>query len=199
MKLFRILVFLCAAITAVAAENFFPKDSVDEGEQKWFGKHLAAMREPILKPDYTNHAQFAFRVLYLPTWGRPLSVRYWSSGTNFFRRSVMLSGNGGYDPGTVKKESEIEVPKEEIDQLNAELEKIKFWSIAPKDDVVGYDGSELILEGIKGREHKVVVRWSPDYESKQRRLEAMVNFYQNLFERTQLIETPDGKVSNKTK
>jgi hypothetical protein len=192
-------VFLYAAIIAVAAEDFFPKGSVGDSQQEGFGKYLTAMREPILKPGSTNDTQFAFRILYLPTWGRPLSVRYWNSGTNFLRRSVMLSGTGGYDPGTIKKESQIEVSKKETDQLFAKLEKMKFWNMAPKDDVLGYDGSELIMEAIRGKEHKVVVRWTPDYDSKQRHLEAIVDFYQGLFEQTQLIEKPDGKAPKQTK
>jgi len=183
----------------MAAEDFFPKGSVDASQQEWFGKHLLAMREPVLKPASTNDTQFAFRVLYIPTWGRPLSVRYWNSGTNFLRRIVMLSGSGGYDPGTIQKESQIEVSKKEMDQLIAKLETLKFWNMAPKDDVVGFDGSELIMEAIRGHEHKVVVRWSPDYDAKPRNLEAVVEFYQSLFEQMQLLETPDSQVPRQTK
>jgi len=182
-----------------AAGDYFPKDSVSAFEQKWFGKHLTVMREPVIEPSSSPEGDFSFRILYLPTWGRPVSVRYWNNGTNYFRRSVMLSGDGGYDPGVIKKESQTEVYKQEVDQLMANLDKIQFWRIPTKDSVLGFDGSELIMEGVRGKEHKLVVRWSPDYQSKQRELETTVSFYKGLFQQLGLVEKPLGVGSEEHK
>ena len=188
-----VLSVLFAITTSMAAGEYFPNGSVSGFEQEWYGKALRAMREPVLSQEHTNKTYFAFRILYLPTWGHPVCVRYWNDGTNFFRRSVMLSGAGGYEPGTIQKDSQVEVRKEEIEELFANLEKMRFWAVSPKDEIRGMDGSELILEGVREQKYKVVVHWTPDYQAKQRGLEAAVSFYQNLFERVGLLEKPAGK------
>ena len=183
----------------VADEAFFPPGAVSPIEQDCYGRHLSAMREPVLKPNQTDDTTFAFRIMYLPTWGHPVSVRYWSNGTNYFRRRVMLSGSGGYDPGVIKKESQIEVDKQEIDQVLASLEKIQFWKLATKDNVSGLDGSQLVLEGIRREKYKLVVRWTPEHESNARGLKATVDFYRELFDRVGLVDSSEVTKSDQTK
>jgi len=65
-----LLVLLGVALRLAAADAYFPKDSISEFEQQWYGKHLSAMKEPALSPTGKVSGYFAFRILYLPTWGR---------------------------------------------------------------------------------------------------------------------------------
>ena len=181
--LLKALIFTCATATLIAAEPYYPKDSISDFEQEWYAKHLSAMQEPILTPRDKEKGYFAFRVLYLPTWGRPVAVRYEKKRKQFIRRSVMLSGKGGYDPGKIKKVEEIEVTKREIDDLLAALEKSGFWGMPQKDDVIGLDGSQLIIEAIKEGQHRVRVRWTPEHDTKKRHLTDLVKLYRDLFER----------------
>lgn len=90
----------------------------------------------------------------------------------------MLSGE---DTGAIQKQSQTAVGKKDVDDVFTELDKMKFWSMAPKDDVMGDDAGYLILEVVQGSEHKVVVRWSPDCKSKERGLESMVTLEFNQF------------------
>ena len=177
-----LLVLLGATLTLTAADAYFPKGSISEFEQEWYGKHLSAMIEPALSPTGKDSGYFAFRVLYLPTWGRPVAVRYEGKQGGFVRRSVMLSGEGGYDPGKIASEKEVKIAKQEVAALIASLEKAGFWKMPQQDDVIGRDGSEVIIEVIRAGEHRVRVRWTPEFETEKRGLSALVALYTAQFQ-----------------
>ena len=177
-----LLVVLSATLRLSGADAYFPKGSISDFEQEWYGKHLSAMKEPALSPTGKDSGYFAFRILYLPTWGRPVAVRYEGKEGGFVRRSVMLSGDGGYDPGKIAAEKEVKIAKQEVADLIASLEKAGFWKMPQKDDVIGCDGSQLIIEVIKDGEHRVRVRWSPEYNTEKRGLSDLVALYKAQFQ-----------------
>jgi hypothetical protein len=183
MKAFPTIFFiLCASLQLSAADSYFPKDSISDFEQGWYGKHLSAMKEPALSPTQKDKSYFAFRVLYLPTWGRPVSVRYEGSDSGFVRRSIMLSGSGGYDPGKISVDKEVKVAKQEIADLITSLEKAGLWKMPQKADVSGRDGSQLIIEAIKDGVHLVRVRWTPEHDAEKRKLTDLVTLYTTQFQ-----------------
>lgn len=166
----------------LGADVYFPKGAVSDFEQTWYAKHLSAMKEPVLVPKGDDRSYFAFRVLYLPTWGRPVSVRIEKNGASIIRRAVMLSGDGGYDPGKIKEEKRSELTTTDFAAFLGELEKSGFWKLSPKDDVMGTDGRKLIIEAIQNGKHKVLVRWTPEYDTAKRGLEELAHFYGRLFQ-----------------
>jgi hypothetical protein len=183
MKSFTLVAFLMLTLVAGAAdETYFPKDSISDFEQQWFGKHLAAMKEPVLKPDTKDQSYFAFRVLYLPTWGRPVAVRFERKNGETTRRVVLLSGSGGYEPGEIKEEKTEKITDTEFARFQSELEKSRFWTLASNDDVRGLDGSELVIDAIKDGKHVVVDRWTPEHDTEKRGLSGIVALTSRLFQ-----------------
>ena len=72
------------------------------------------MNEPKLSLTGKAPGYFVLRVLFLPTWGRPVAVRYKSDGVNAVRRAVMLSGEGGYEPGREREREREDSRRSEI-------------------------------------------------------------------------------------
>ena len=183
MKLLASIVFLLAAVVIEAAEtSYFPKDSISDFEQQWYGKHLAAMKEPVLSTQAKEKSYFVFRVLYLPTWGRPVAVRIEKKGGEIIRRAVLLSGDGGYDPGSIKEEKNEKISDAEFSRFQSELEKSRFWTLPARDDVRGFDGSELVIEAITDGRHVVFDRWTPQDETEKRGLTAVFALTSRLFQ-----------------
>jgi hypothetical protein len=183
MKLFSI--FVAALLTTapvLAANTYFPKDSVSDFEQTWYAKHLSAMEEPVLAPVPREKDYFAFRVLYLPTWGPPTAVRVERRGQVIRRRAVVLSGQGGYDPGHIKEDRRTVISTRDFESLLDELRKSGFWEANPKDDGIGFDGTQLIIEAVQGERHFTFVRWTPEHDTQKRGLTGIVAFYTSLFE-----------------
>ena len=156
---------------------YLPSSSVSDFEQEWYASHLFAMREPILSPFGKPADYFALRLLYLPTWGRPISFRYEVHGTQAVRRAVMLSGDGGYEPGRIKIDHTSSPTPQQIANLMSTLDESGYWDLAEKDDVMGFDGSQLVLETIRDGQHRVLVRWTPEYEPDARNLTKLVSLY----------------------
>jgi len=152
-------IFLLAVsvLSVLGGEPFFPKGSVSDFEQGWYAKHLSAMKEPVLPAEDINPGKFALRVLYLPTWGRPVAFRYEARDGHFLRRFIMLSGDGGYDPGKIKSESTKEIGEDQIQAIFAALDQTGFWKLPVDDKVIGLDGSQLIVETIKDGKYQVRV------------------------------------------
>lgn len=172
----------------MAADVYFPKGSVSDFEQTWYAEFLSAMKEPVLTLPTGDKDYFAFRILYLPTWGRPVVLRVERRSGIAMRRAVILSGDGGYDPGEIKAEQRADVTKSEFAALLEGLRKSGFWELPLKDDVIGTDGSQLIVEVVQAGRHAVLVRWTPEADTAKRGLSALVAFYMRLFHETGLWE-----------
>ena len=185
------LVLVSAGARVLAGDAYFPKGAVNDFEQRWYAKHLSTMQEPILSAAGKDASYFAFRILYLPTWGQPVAVRYEKRGNQFFRRSVKLSGEGGYDPGKIAEQEEIEVEKKRVDNLIRSLKRAAFWEMPEKDDVLGEDGSQLIIEAVHDGKYRVLDRWTPEYETEKRGLTGLLQIYEA---EVQGVEPPEQSV-----
>jgi hypothetical protein len=94
----------------------------------------------------------------------------------------MLSGSGGYAPGDIKEERSEEISEAEFEVLRKAIERTGFWDLLPKDEVIGLDGSQLVIESIREGKHVVFVRWTPEHQSNERRLAELVSFYTEAFQ-----------------
>jgi hypothetical protein len=179
-----ILSTMIFAVTALcsAAEKYFPDNSVSDFEEQRYSKHLSAMQEPVLPHTNIPERFFALRLLYLPTWGPPVAVRYESQDGKHFRRSVMLTGQGGYEPGKIKKQTKEGVSQEDVDSIIESLKSAMVWQMEEDDGVIGLDGSQLIIETIWNSEYQVRTRWTPEHDTKARGLQGLVQIYTNEFQ-----------------
>ncbi|HZS09585.1 MAG TPA: hypothetical protein VFD58_32455, partial [Blastocatellia bacterium] len=54
------------------------------------------------------------------------------------------------------------ITQSEWDEFVRQLGAICYWKLATKDDALGNDGAEWILEGIRENRYHLVNRWSPE-------------------------------------
>jgi len=172
-----------------AQTNYFPTGSLNacanlhDFRSQWFSKHLSAMREPALPIMTNNPATECYRFLHLPTWGHPVAIRLTASGEVFTVHSTVLSGQGGYEPGTITNQTYAVAGKEASDDLRKQIEKVKLFRMSTTDHTCGCDGEEWVLEGVAGGKYCVVSRWCPvEYDTKKRGLDAFVSLCRRLLD-----------------
>lgn len=76
--------------------------------------------------------------------------------------SVESDGAGGYEPGKLIRTDKNSFEKGAWCHLVKLLNEANFWSMPSiEDDAGGLDGSQWILEGVRGDRYHVVDRWTP--------------------------------------
>lgn len=137
-----------------------------EGREHWYTDHLRAMKEPSLFAlEGKKNAPVQYRFLYLPTFSKPIVFRTIISKREPSIRIVRLNGMGGYDPGKIELEAEIEISKLEYMALKEALDRALEEPVSElqKAALAGLDGSQWILESLVNGEYKMQDLWSPDY------------------------------------
>jgi hypothetical protein len=120
------------------------------------------MNEPsFLFPD--DSQQESYRFLWLRSFHHPIAVRIWSSGHKQFVSVKELNGAGGYDAGKLISDRVHPVTKEKWAEFTGFLEEICYWELPTEDDdLVGTDGAQWILEGMREGRYHIVDRWTPE-------------------------------------
>ena len=185
-----LLVIGVVVFTGSVREAYFSDAPIRSFEKQWYGRHLAAMKEPILAgtdhgPDYR-----ALRVLYLPTWDHPVAVRYEGNEQGAARRIVGMSGAGGYESGDITFDQQDTLTADEFERLLWAYERAGLWSLPTSDAVKGRDGAQLVIETVVRGQHRVFVRWTPEYEAQARGLTALTRLYRATFEQAGLRLPP---------
>lgn len=158
----------------LAQTEYFPKGALDNKEdsdrfvREWYSKHLKAMKEPSLWEMSKDKQAQVYRFLYLRTFDHPIAVRAeLNKDGNGILVTKILSGQGGYEPGRLIKNSRRKLSKLEVENLLGLFADQEFWSTPgyPRQppEIVGLDGAEWITEGVKDSKYHVVTRWSPEY------------------------------------
>ena len=158
----RIVVLVAALLLpmpAGAADVCFPAAAgVDSSTMQWCCKHLAAAGLGELAGDAT------YRFICLPTWSAPRIVTIESRPEGRFATGIVLSGSGGYEPGTVAKRTHRRLSASEWRRLEERLEKAGMWEPDQPDDRLVMDGAQWILEGRAGGRYRLHDLQSPDPE-----------------------------------
>lgn len=154
------ILLLAAAEAGAPVASCFPKVAMlDEFRYQWYCKQLQAMGERELASGAES-----YRFLYLRTFDAPISVRVQRIGDRWLLVARVLSGKGGYDPGTVVKRVDRELSTEEIGALQRRLRGADFWGepwVTQKE--LGVDGGQWIFEGRRGAEYRLLDIWSPEH------------------------------------
>ena len=143
------------------AQLYFPLTvfhDFDNFRNKWYSKHLFAMREPIIFSDSTQTE--VYRFVWLRTFHNPISIRIEKQQNIFLLTWKSCNGAGGYEPGqlTIARQKQISVINWE--NFKTLLNEIDFWNLTTEEkEIMGHDGSQCILEGKNFREYHVVDRW----------------------------------------
>jgi hypothetical protein len=159
-----------------------PKGKVMENphDSEWYKKHLLAMKEPRLGTEKVSEDYFAYRVLYLPTWASPLCIRIETQSKDIVYRAIKLSGEGGYAPGEIKSEINKKIEAQDLTRLKDTISKIDINHVL-NDETFGLDGTQLIIEIVQNNNYTVIDLWTPEYETKERKLQAVLKLFNQQF------------------
>ena len=144
--------------------SYFPDAAFGDGRDKysiaaWYSKHLRAMGE---KSYLTASTPFEdYRFLWLRSFHHPVSVRIWRVDDQSFITLKELDGAGGYEPGKLIVNRTRVIQSGEWQAFERLLEKACFWSLPTRENSMGNDGAEWIVEGLRAGRYHVVDRWSP--------------------------------------
>jgi hypothetical protein len=72
-------------------------------------------------------------------------------------------GAGGYKPGKLIENASRPLIQRQTDEFLANVKRFQFWELPTHETsaTVGCDGSQWIIEGVKGGKYHVVDRWTP--------------------------------------
>ena len=140
----------------ISGDDMLPKNSV----AGWYSKHLKAMNEKSLL-DVVDDAEI-YRFLWLRTFHHPVFVKVvrYQGQIKLFTKE--LDGAGGYKPGKIIRNNEFAIKQEDFCEFLDLLEKANYWNLPVKNDDLGEDGAQWILEGIKNGRYYAVDRWTPE-------------------------------------
>jgi hypothetical protein len=162
-----------SGIRAIADSEYFPPrtfvedppsglQDISERLSKDYSEALRTMKEPSLWKLAQQDKQIAvYRLLKLPTWGRPIAVRIEKAGGRVTLNEVLLDGDGGYDLGEVVVSKQVALSERDWDRLMRHVEGVGFWDMPTSINDLGVDGEHLIVEGVKDGKFHVVDRWEP--------------------------------------
>lgn len=107
-----------------------------------------------------------YRMTFIPTFFKPIKIRVERRKSEYLIVAKRLSGQGGFDAGTLQTEKTRRLKPGEWQHLISLLDAAGFWNMAydekepePNEKVdveICLDGSEWMLEGVKdGKFHAV--------------------------------------------
>ena len=135
---------------------FPPEAGVDAFRAEWFCRQLDAAQEGRLT------GEPAYRFTYVPSFDPTRVVLVYKEKERTVVVGKVLSGAGGYEPGTVARTTGRDLSAEEWRSLEQRLEQAGLWAPLLRDERIGTDGAEWILEGRKAGRYAFHAVWSPD-------------------------------------
>jgi hypothetical protein len=147
--------------------KYFPESSLDSRQDHfksyWYSVQLNALQEPSLYRMAKAPNTESYRFLWLRSFNNPIAVRLdpKPNGTSVLTTKV-ASGTGGFRPGVLTENSSRLLTREQTKAFLSKVTEVGFWNAPnPVNDQKGTDGSQWIIEGVKGGHYHVVDRWSP--------------------------------------
>jgi len=127
-------------------------------EAQWYGGHLSAAGEHPL----SEAAVPTLRFTWLRTFHAPVVIRLETAADGGVTMTASeLSGQGGYDPGTVARRVERSLSSEEVAALKRTLEDTAVLEQAPGECSLGMDGAQWIVESTGPDGYRFIERHSP--------------------------------------
>jgi hypothetical protein len=149
------------------SDFFFPvnafdgaRSDIDALKRELYSRHLATMRQSSLSCG--ADASETYRFLWLRSFHRSISVRVVLIRDGARIEFTELTGNGGYEPGHIRRHTERHLSRNEVDRFAKALEAADFWQLPTRIRDFGLDGAEWVVEGRRGSTYHVVERFSPE-------------------------------------
>ena|SRR3989338_3048472 len=167
-KLYLIVFLFLISVNLSWAANFFPDKAFSEKQDAndfvvgWYSKHLVALGENSLWENRETKGLFVYRFLSLPTWGSPTAITFRLNDEGTGKLVIKKTdGQGGYEPGKLVLDKTISLDERQTKEILEQFKKLDFWKLPVKDDVMGLDGTQWIIEGVKEGRYHIVDRWTP--------------------------------------
>jgi hypothetical protein len=153
-------------------EGVFDKEDKeeDDSEAQDISRYLRRMGETSLwKRDKEEREDSIFRLVWIPSFDDPVSVRIVHSGGSFTLHAVRIDGTSINRPGKVRVKKQVKLTQAEWTDLQDYLERARFWKMPTIVDreFFSTDGDWLICEGVANGKYHVVNRLNvpdPNYE-----------------------------------
>jgi hypothetical protein len=135
---------------------------------------LAVFNEPEIIPR-ANVDSEAFRLLVTATFYHPLIIRIERNGTQYVLHAKWLSGQVGYDWGTLQGQKSRRLTQKQWRTLKVLINKTSFWALASEEKdpepnekgevTVCLDGTDWFLEASATDRYHVVDRYCPEADA----------------------------------
>ena len=153
--------------TRCTEASYFPAGMLaHERRTEWMGKYYAAVTEQPFTC-FEDNAE-VYRLLYLPSFEYPTSIRVWRDGDRYQMTVKQLAAEIGGDVTgkDLSVNSTRTLTNEEWSKIQGLLQNANFWSMPSKDSrESGLDGVWFILEGRKDGKYHAVERWTPQHDA----------------------------------
>ena len=117
-----------------------------------------------------------YRLTVIPAFFNPIKIRVEKHKTNYLLVAKRLSGQGGFDAGTLKVAKQRKLTSAEFEHLTNLLRAANFWEspyLLPRSDepnekgevTVCPDGSEWVIEGSKGGRFHAINRYCDETDT----------------------------------
>lgn len=140
---------------------------VSEFENRWYSEQLSAAAEPSLFEAAGGKASrvgTTIRFTWLRSFDPPVIVRVEGVESRSPRLiAKQLSGNGGYQPGSISKQVDRKLLPAEAEILRKTLQRTRIFGQPALDCSAGMDGAHWLIEGIDRSGYHFVYRWTPEH------------------------------------
>jgi hypothetical protein len=164
-KLIIAILLMILSFTSYAADKTQPFDAC-----RFYLKHT---KEPSLQKQGDGKIE-AYRFTMYSYWGGGHYVRITRKSESYFLNIGKMISSGKI-PKWIETEKTISL--KEWNNLRSLINNASFESLSSTDEVFGFDGSDIILEGVKEGAYHYVKRWAPENETKKRDLEEFMRAY----------------------
>jgi hypothetical protein len=138
------------------ARDCFPSTAgVDDFKTDWFCSQLAAAGEGLLPGEHS------YRFTYIPSFHATRIVVVTETEGQWTVVGKVLSGRGGYEPGTLARTTKRALTAAEARLLENRLANAGMWEPTDKNPETGVDGAEWVLEGRRTSRYAFHDVWSP--------------------------------------
>ena len=127
---------------------------------EWYSGQLRALKEQLL---FDRENETIYRFTWLRTFHHPVAIRIQKNKDKIELTWKMSDGAVGYSPGKLTANETRELTSTEWNEFQKLLDKTEYWNMPTNEqsDIMGNDGSQWIIEGVRNGKYNVVDRWTP--------------------------------------
>jgi hypothetical protein len=167
-----LILILTSCASANAQNAYFPKQSFDSDSKlnkfldDYYTLELKLLGEAPFVGLSRNPSAHSYRFLWLRTFHHPISIRLDIQQDNTGILTTKVAGGAAGYPrkGTqIIENTSRTLTSYEVNKFLSKVDQVKFWQVPSclVGDQTGTDGSNWIIEAVRGGRYHVAARWTP--------------------------------------